>query len=190
MVEDDSEVLLAKAKQGDADAFPVLFERIRPMVFAVACRIAGANDADDVVMDTCLRVWKAIPRFNERSSLKTWVYRIAHNCATDALRARQRIATVVTSTDESGGDPIQEIPDIRGMAPDKQAIDAELGSEIQRAMGKLPEEQRATMLLRFADGLSYAEVAAATGVSIGTVMSRLFNGRRKLMKLLKSSVGG
>jgi RNA polymerase sigma-70 factor (ECF subfamily) len=56
---------------------------------------------------------------------------------------------------------------------------------LDRAMGALSPDMRATLLLRFADGLSYAEIAASTGVSIGTVMSRLFNGRRRLKALIE-----
>jgi RNA polymerase sigma-70 factor (ECF subfamily) len=87
---------------------------------------------------------------------------------------------------ESETDAVQQAPDVSAVPPDRAAEGRELGDAIARAMAGLSEAHRVTLELRFVDGLSYAEVAAATGVSIGTVMSRLFNGRRKLQRLLKS----
>jgi RNA polymerase sigma-70 factor (ECF subfamily) len=69
--------------------------------------------------------------------------------------------------------------------PDELASDRDFSRAVQRALATLPEVHRHTLLLRYVDGLSYAEAAASLGVSIGTVMSRLFNGRRKLLRALK-----
>ncbi len=68
---EDETILLGKAQNGDVDAFAELFESLRSRVFAVALRVVGPDDADDVVMETYLKAWQAIPRFNRRSSLTT-----------------------------------------------------------------------------------------------------------------------
>ncbi len=180
---EDTAAKVDRARHGDMEAFMSLFEEVRPLVFSVACRMVGPNDAEDVVMDACLKAWKAIPAFSGASTLKTWICRIAHNCAADCLRRRKPWDTAAPNA----VDPVDPgaLPDTAQRSPADAMADAETQARIDAALRQLPEEHRVTLTLRFADGLSYAEIAAATGVSLGTVMSRLFNGRRKLMKLLK-----
>lgn len=187
IVNGEGAVLLDRAQKGDIDAFASLFESLRPMVHAVAYRLTGPNDVDDVVMDSFLKAWKSLPRFRRRSSLKTWMYRITYNCAIDCLRGRQRRLDRTVS----GGEEAVEwsaIADRGEVAPDKALARAETAEAVFAALAKLPAEHRTTLELRFVDGLAYAEIAAATGVMIGTVMSRLYYGKRKLRKLLQEGI--
>jgi RNA polymerase sigma-70 factor (ECF subfamily) len=177
---------LERARHGDMEAFMALFHDARPMVFSVAYRIVGADDAEDVLMETTLKAWKALPGFTGRAGLRTWLCRIAHNCAVDYLRRRPRWAAQGSDESPEGADPAA-LPDRSQRHPVETMAGAELETQIQAALGTLSPEHRATLLLRFVDGLGYAEIAAATGVSIGPVMSRLFNGRRKMMRLLKET---
>jgi len=182
----DSAKLIADAQAGDMDAFAALFEALRPMAFAVASRLIGPDDADDVVMEAYLKAWQALPRFSGRSSLKTWLYRITHNCALDMIRARdRRKERVAQEPAEESGRTLETLPDETARAPDEDTVRAELAGEVREALVRLSREHRLTLEFRFADGLSYAEIAAATGVSIGTVMSRLFNAKRKLRRVLE-----
>lgn len=177
--------LMAKAKRGDMDAFAELFEPLRAMVHAIAYRMVGPDDADDVVMETYLKAWQAIPRFSGRASLKTWLYRITHNCAIDLIRKRsRRKECVLTSGDEEGRE--RQFADETQPAPDEELSRRELVHEVRAALGQLPDLHRVALQLRYADGLSYTEIAASTGVSIGTVMSRIFNGKRKLRTILEA----
>lgn len=178
---------LDRARHGDLDAFMALFQSARPMVFSVAYRIVGADDAEDVLMETTLKAWKALPGFTGRAGLRTWLCRIAHNCAVDYLRRRPHWATQGEAESAEGLVDPAALPDGAQRHPAETMAGAELDAQIQSALGTLSPEHRATLLLRFVDGLGYAEIAAATGVSIGTVMSRLFNGRRKMMRLLKET---
>lgn len=178
----DTDMLIERARKGDMDAFSALFETMRPMAFSIACRLVGPTDADDIVMNTYLKAWKAMPRFKGRSSLKTWTYRIVHNCALDFIRSRKRIKEVPFP----GGDEM-DMPDSAQTIPDEAAALSDDASHLHTALGFLSNDHRTALLLRFSDGLSYAEIAAATGVSTGTVMSRLFNAKRKLRKVLESS---
>ena len=182
----DQGALLARARQGDVDAFALLFEALRPTVYAVACRLVGANDAEDVVMETYLKAWRAIPQFTGRAALSTWLYRIAHNCALDALRARARQPLVSAPRQDDEPAATSDWPDTTQRLPSDAIAGAETDALIRQALDQLPVEHRATLLLRFADGLSYAEIAAATDVALGTVMSRIFNGRRKLQRILRA----
>jgi len=81
---------LERARKGDVEAFAEVFEALRPLVFSVANRLVGPNDAEDVVMETYLKAWQGLPRFRGKSSLKTWLYRISRNCSLDFIRSRQR----------------------------------------------------------------------------------------------------
>ncbi len=173
------------AKSGDVDAFAELFEVLRPATTAVAYRLVGPNDADDVVMDTYLKAWKALPRFNERSSLKTWLYRIAHNCAMDYLRARGRRLERIMPQDEVDDRDIGELEDQKASLPSASIEKDEMVTAVRGALAEMDEMHRVVLELRFMDDLSYADIAAAMDVSIGTVMSRLFNAKRKLQRIMR-----
>ncbi len=178
--------LMDKAKNGDVDAFAELFEPLREMVYAVAYRVVGPNDADDVVMETYLKAWQALPRFGGRASLKTWLYRITHNCAVDFVRkSSRRKERVLTAEEEEGRE--RQFADEKQPTPDEVLSQRETVQDVQAALKRLPDMHRITLELRYADGMSYSEIAAATGVSIGTVMSRIFNGKRKLRKILEEA---
>jgi RNA polymerase sigma-70 factor (ECF subfamily) len=177
---------IQRAQDGDAEAFAVVFEFYRKTVYAIAYRIVGADDADDVVMETYLKSWKAIPTFNRRSTFKTWLYRVTHNCSLDFLRARKRRRARVMPEDDRDERGIQDLEDSSAQSPDELLTRSETASVIREAMAELAEPYKSTLYLRFADGLAYADIAAATDVSIGTVMSRIFYGRRKLQKLINA----
>ena len=184
--------LLRQARDGDMEAFAALFEPLRAKLFAVACRLVGPSDADDVVMEAFLKAWRALPRFGGRATLSTWLCRIVHNQAMDMLRQRQRRAgrelrgedteAVLTVTE----DPAQP-------TAAAQAMRGETADIVREAVDELPDPHRSALMMRYADDLSYAEIAAASGVSIGTVMSRLFNAKRKLRQALDAlteDIGG
>mgnify|MGYP006275680457 FL=1 len=181
--------LLREARNGDADAFARLFEQYRPLLYRIAYRLVGANDCDDVVMDTYLKVWRALPSYKGKASLKNWLCRVVRNAALDTLRSRSRRNEREVPAEKQHDDEhrtLEEIiPDTRAPAPDAQAHASDLHHIIYKAIEELPEHHRIPLLLREVDGCSYKEIAAATGVSVGTVMSRLFYAKRTLRKLLK-----
>lgn len=168
------------------DAFAMVFEGFRPDVFKVACRLVGVEEAKDVVMEAFLKAWQAIPKFGRRSSLRTWLYRITYNCAIDFLRTRQHRGEEPLPDHGSGEGVASEMADPAGSRPDEILGAAEVAARVASVLARLPFEHRVTLELRYSDGMSYTDIASATGVSIGTVMSRLFNGKRKLRKMLEA----
>jgi RNA polymerase sigma-70 factor (ECF subfamily) len=181
----DLKSLVQRAQKGDVDAFASAFEDLRPVVLAVARGLVGPDDADDVVMETYLKAWQAIPRFNRRAALKTWLYRITYNCSLDFLRARARRKERFLSQAGDEDLPPPDVPDTTNPRPDEVAAAGDRAARVRHAVGLLPPDQRTTIQLRYTHDLSYAEIAAATGVSIGTVMSRLFNAKGKLRRLIE-----
>lgn len=180
--------LLNRARQGDAEAFATVFESLRPAVLAVARRLVGSHDAEDVTMETFLKAWQALPTFDGRAKLKSWLYRIAHNCAIDLLRRRQRRREVTPTEEEADGAWIESLPDPELRHPADTIAADEQRQEMNAALAKVPLAQRTALLLRYRDGLSYGEIAAAMEIPLGTVMSRLYNGKRMLRNVWQSTI--
>lgn len=162
------------------DAFAELFEELRPTMYAVAYRLVGAADADDVVMDSFLKAWQGLPRFRGKAALKSWLFRIVHNCAVDRLRKRERRKTVSLTCDVTERAVERDISESTAATPSEIAAGRDFSQHVQDALATLSTAHRVVLELRYVDGLQYNEIAAATGVSIGTVMSRLFHARRRL----------
>lgn len=169
------------------DAFARIFEGYRRKIYAIAYRLVGPDTCDDVVMETYLKAWRAIPKFRGSSSVSTWLCRITKNCALDFLRkSSRRDKYHVTRRDPDDSSVIERVADTRTRSPEEQARIHELSELIHSSLDKLGEKHRTVLLLREADGLSYREIAAAVGVSMGTVMSRLYHARRKMRSILEA----
>lgn len=139
-----------------------------------------------MVMETYLKAWKSLKSFKGRSSVSTWLCQIARNCALDFRRKEaRRSGRHIPSEDEEGRRIVERMPDERLRTPQESLENRELGTMIREAMAELSETHRTAVILREVDELSYSEIASATGVSTGTVMSRLFHARRQLRKMLE-----
>jgi RNA polymerase sigma-70 factor (ECF subfamily) len=163
--------LIGAAQRGDKAAFGRLVRKYHRLVVGVAYHLTGdAATAEDVAQETFLRAWQHLPRFEPRRavSFRAWLCRIARNRALDVIRRRREVEPL---------DPRRADP---GPTPAAQASRAEVAAAVRAAIGRLPEASRETVVLRELEGLSYAEIAAALDVPIGTVMSRLHAARKRL----------
>ena len=129
--------------------------------------------ADDLVQDTLERAWSRFSLWQKRGDIRAWMFGIMHNHFIDGVHARSR------RPEDSAGD---DLPDIPQRASQSDGIEVR---DLDRALQRLPVEQREVMLLVAVEEMSYAEAAAALGVPIGTVMSRLARGRDKLRQELQ-----
>lgn len=151
-----------------------LVPQLRPL-FAAAYRMTGnAHDAEDLVQETFLRAYRAIDRFRPGSNARAWLLTILQRARTDAFRRRQRRPRTVELPDEG-----LELP----VPPPQNAL-ASGYEDLERALAGLPESFRSAVVLRDLQDLSYAEIAAALGVPVGTVMSRIHRGRALLREAL------
>jgi RNA polymerase sigma-70 factor (ECF subfamily) len=173
------DLLLAQLATGDREALNELFRRYRLLAYRVAHRLLG-NDADalDAVQNGFVKALTHLSGFQGRSTFKTWLLRVVSNAALDLGRQRGRHETLSLDRRDPGewepSDPLTlENPAGRLERADLRRI-------LDEAIAALPEAQRRTFVLHADAELSYREVADVLGISIGTVMSRLFYARQKL----------
>lgn len=171
------EELMARVKRGDADAFGELFDRYRRPIFTFIYRMIGDyHRAQDLLQGTFLRVFRRAGEFDESRRFPPWIYRIARDLCLDEIRRRERVEIV----------PLEEASELRcGGGPDRDVEADEAERMVERALALLPEGQREVLLLRDSLGLSYEEIAEATGASVPAVKSRLHRARVALKEMLK-----
>ncbi|MSQ95011.1 MAG: RNA polymerase sigma factor [Gemmataceae bacterium] len=177
------EALLKKAVAGDREALDELFKRYRLLAYRVAHRLLG-NEADalDAVQEAFVKALVHLPSFQGRSSFKTWMLRVVSNAALDFGRQRGRREAI--SMDSLGSKYREECEPLLEPNPSRELDRLELRHTLQEALAQLPVAQRQTFVLHAEAELSYREVAETLGISIGTVMSRLFYARQRLRVLL------
>lgn len=164
------------------------------LVFNLSLRLTGnKSDAEDLAQDALIRALRALPSFRGDSKASTWVYRITVNTWKNRVRSEKRRGFWKTVTlgfygkDEDGED------EVRDVKADEPALDAELektekSSQVQQALLRLDEDDRAIVVLREIQEKSYEEIGEMLGLPQGTVKSKLFRARAKLKELLKPVV--
>lgn len=166
------------AQDGDEAACREILEALHRPVIATIFRFLGPrfrHEVEDIAQDVFLKVFRAIGQFDpSRARFTTWVYTLVRNHCYDVLKKR-RVPTVALAGEDDA--PAHEPQDDREQAPTAGAENEELGQQIGQALAALGEDQRMVFILREYEGLDYAEIAAATGVSEGTVKSRLFRAK-------------
>lgn len=175
------EALLEQVSAGDRSALEELFRRYRMPAYRVAHRLLG-NEADalDAVQDGFVKVLTNIAGFERRSSFKTWLIRIVSNAALDLGRQRGRRDALAPSGESLNGESQALVWD----DPNLGLEGAELRKLLEAALATLPETQKQTFVLHVDAEMSYRDIADALGISIGTVMSRLYYARQKLRNYL------
>lgn len=183
--------LVQQCTAGDEVACTRLVTDYQRMVFQLALHLLGdAQEAMDLSQEVFLRVFRTLPQFRGQSSLRTWIYRIVLNQASNRQRWwRRRFKSHQVALDEhveSHG----ELPESRSYAmPDRVLQQNETAARVWGALSELPFDQRAAIVLREIDGLSYEEISESLGIAVGTVKSRLARARLNLRGALRESTG-
>jgi len=171
--------LVTAAQGGDRAALEALLRRHQPRIHAVCRRLAGNDaDADDAAQEALVAVVRGLSRFDGRSSVGTWIYRIATNASFDELRRRRRRPEPVDAD-------LHDRP-ATGSAVD----DTAQRLDVDDALLQLPLEFRAAVVLRDLCGLDYAEIAEVLDIPAGNVRSRISRGRAALVPLLGPTPSG
>jgi RNA polymerase sigma-70 factor (ECF subfamily) len=148
-------------------------------LYRTALRLTGRpQDAEDLVQETYLRAWRSLHTYRPGTNPKAWLFRILHNAHIDRYRASTR--TVQTVDEMEGQDPAFVVHD----TPESVVLSGVMDAEIRQALMALPEVFRSCLILADLEGFSYQEIADILGIPRGTVMSRLFRGRRAMRRAL------
>jgi len=178
---DADRTLVIEAAAGSRDAFDELVRRHQRQIYNLTRALTdGDADAEDLVQETFVRAFRAIPRFRGDSSFRTWLVRIAINVVrTHVDRRSRRVMTVQSAVDGSERERLENI------ASDED-LETAVGRRrtIDHALAALPEELRTTITLRDIHGLEYHEIATVMSVALGTVESRIFRARQRLRPML------
>jgi RNA polymerase sigma-70 factor (ECF subfamily) len=174
---DDDASLVRASQRGDRDAFGVLVARHGSTVVSVTSRLLGpGGDAEDAAQDVFVAAYRGLAAFHFEAKFSTWLYRIAVNKCTDALR-RRRANTVSIDADEEGQDRWEPVDD---ETPHFELEQTELADAIDKAMHDLPLIYREAFVLKHVEGLDYDEMSAVTGVHRDTLKMRVYKARTRL----------
>lgn len=172
----------ARAARAGTPLTPIEFETMTAAVadrlFATALRLSrNRADAEDVVQDTMLRAWRALASFERGTRFEAWIFRILHNAF---LNRRRKDSAAPEARDPDTFDPADRaeiVPDVRSLGELPALADRHFDDRVTAAIDELPEVYRTPFLLFSMGDLTYEEIAAAQGVPIGTIMSRLHRAR-------------
>jgi RNA polymerase sigma-70 factor (ECF subfamily) len=179
----EAAAVLARARQGDSEAFRALVERHSRSVFRLAYRMTGnEQDAEDVVQESFIRAYRQLGRFESRANFGTWLYRIAANCSVDLMRAKQarHDQTRSESLDAAGQMPASDLP-----GPERMAESAEIERRVREALGTLSPLERAAFTLRHYEGRSIEEISRTLGLGTSAAKHSVFRAVKKLRLALQ-----
>ena len=180
----EAAAVLARARQGDSDAFRALVETHSRQVFRLAFRMTGnEQDAEDVVQESFLRAYRQLGRFESRANFGTWLYRIVSNCSVDLMRSKQARHDQVRgdSLDQEGA---VELPAADSADPERQAQSAEIDRRVQNALRDLSPLERAAFTLRHYEGRSIEEICETLGLGTSAAKHSVFRAVKKLRTAL------
>jgi RNA polymerase sigma-70 factor (ECF subfamily) len=182
--------LMLEVRDGSAAAFEELMLRYQNRLVTVLEHLVGGRDlAEDLAQEVFLRVYRARASYTPDARFSTWLFKIANNVATNALRNRSRRREVqfISQPTESGG--VRTLDDVAqaasGLMPSRQIDKLELREVVRHAVTQLNERQRLAVLLSKFEQMSYEEIAATMGISVQAVKSLLFRARETLRGVLE-----
>lgn len=168
-----------RAKAGDTEAFERLVIEHQAYVYHLALRVLGhEQEAEDMAQEAFFRAWKSLPKFRAQAKFSTWMYRIVTNLCYNRLpRLRRELSAI-------GEEEIADWADPRQGMPHEGLEDAERRTWLHRQIDVLPECYRLLLTLRYQSNLPYEEIAAVTGMPMGTVKTGLFRAKQRLRSAL------
>lgn len=170
---------VARARDGDVEAFRALVERHSRYLFGVAYRLTGnAQDAQDVVQDTWLKVHVQLSRFEARADVRTWLTRITVNCSIDHIRARRHRETAHDPADLERGAVGSH--SIESPMADRLMLGVEIQTRVRETLACLTSLERAAFTLRHVEGMSIDEISGALGLKTSATKHSIFRAVRKM----------
>ena len=185
MIDSDVFDFVERCRKQDFEAFGKLVDAYQNRVFGFVKRmVPNPEEAADITQDVFIRAFQSFGRFDGRSSVRTWLFRIAYNLCVDRSRRIDRAPVEVGMQPSPDTDDIIDVADTRWQ-PDRIAMDEELAGAVEEAILSMSDKLRTVLLLHDKEDMAYEEIAVAVGVPVGTVKSRLFLARAHLQQALK-----
>lgn len=186
--EQQPEFDLVALQSGDRTEFALFVEAYSGQVYRLALKmLQNPQDAEDILQETFIKAYKALPNFEGRSSLSTWLYRIATNEALMFLRKKRPVQVSVDEPleNDDGDERPRQIIDWCCL-PENELMSTESRANLDHSVQQLPDSLKAVFLLRDIEGLSTRETAEVLDISESAVKTRLSRGRFRLRELLSA----
>ncbi len=188
----DDAKLVERAAAGNTGAFATLVERHSDVVYRVAARIVGPDEADDVSQDALIRAFHRLDQYRGDSPFRSWLLRITHNAALDSLAKRRPTPVGAPGAPTAGGDAAQRDPSFQDRGPDSRGPvsrleDRERRERLVLKLTELRPEHRAVLVLRDLEGLAYEEIAEVTESPVGSVKGRLHRARNEMVEIMRNN---
>ena len=179
--------LVARAQQGDKQAFNLLVEKYQRKLRRLLSRfIRDQAEVEDVTQEAFIKAYRALPAFRGDSAFYTWLYRIGINTAKNYLMAMGRRAPTSTEVEAEDAEGFEEGEQLRDInTPESVLLSNEIAETVNSTIEQLPEELRRAIQMREIEGMSYEDIAQAMDCPIGTVRSRIFRAREAIAERLR-----
>jgi RNA polymerase sigma-70 factor (ECF subfamily) len=179
--------LVLRAQRGDKRAFGMLVDKYQRKLARLLSRmVRDQSEIEDIVQDTFIKAYRALPNFRGDSAFYTWLYRIGINTAKNYLVSMGRRPTVNTGVEIEDAENFEDGDELRSMeTPETSMMTKQIAQTVNDTVESLPEELRTAITLREIEGLSYEEIASIMNCPIGTVRSRIFRARDTISLKLK-----
>jgi RNA polymerase sigma-70 factor, ECF subfamily len=178
MTASEAPAILARARQGDSEAFRALVEKHSRSAFRLAFRMTGnEQDAEDVVQESFLRAYRHLGRFEARADFGTWLYRIVSNCSVELIRTRRSRQT------RARMEPLDQMPVVPASdnpGPERLAQSADIGRRVGAALDGLSPLERAAFTLRHYEGRTIDEISRTLRLGTSAAKHAVFRAVRKL----------
>lgn len=179
--------LVRLAKSGDRGAFADLVELYKDKIYHLAYRMLGnRQEAEDIVQETFLRVFRNLERYDEALKFSTWIYRIGTNVSIDRLRRRRTAYSLDAETASDGdGQDWHGLLASEDLTPEGQVLLSETQRRIRNAIDDLPEKYKSVVILKYLHDMSLQEIGDVLGMPVTTVKTRVHRGREFLRRKLE-----
>lgn len=179
--------LVARVQQGDKRAFDLLVLKYQRKITRLLSRmLRDQSEIEDVMQETFIKAYRALPQFRGESAFYTWLYRIAINTARNWMASQGRRPSSPNINQSEDGETFDEIDNLTdNNTPESILASQEVAASVNETIQQLPDELRTAIVLREIEGLSYEEIAQSMNCPIGTVRSRIFRAREAIAAKLR-----
>ena len=180
--------LIKRTVAGDEESFAILEKRYHRHIVNVIYRMVGNFETSmDLAQEVFFKAYKALNRFDPKFKFSTWLYRVAMNAAIDYHRKREITTTPIDITVDEQSESFELQMPSDEISPEQRVFQHETAEQISKIVAQLPNEYRDLIDLRYANDLSYSEIAEQTGMPLGTVKNRLFRAHQMLRGYLSET---